>query len=403
MFRFGSALSTEPDLRTAVAEATERTLAPLRGAPPDLALLFVSGRDSDELAEIASHADRELRAGVLLGCIGAGTIGESKEVEAEPGLALWAASLPGAQVEGFHLRFEEEKSSVDILPGSARDGTRGFLLLVDPTSYPADAVLRAMNDRMPGVPILGGVAGGEPGGGRLVLDGNVVSEGAVGVRLSGSIAIRPVVSQGCRPIGQAFVATKVDRNVILELGGRPALLRLQEMLKSASPEERVLASRALHVGLVVDEYRREHRRGDFLVRNLLGIDPKSGAIAINDLVRLGQTVQFQVRDAETADEDLRTLLAQEKQARGGQGPPGALLFSCNGRGTHLFGIADHDARVIQEVAGPAPLAGFFAAGEIGPIGPHNFLHGYTASLALFYEEEEEPERPPPSDESVRPG
>jgi len=399
MFRFGAALTTEVEARKAVALAVEKTLAPLAGATPDLAFLFVSGRDAEDLVSIAADADRELRAGVLLGCSAEGAIGESKEVESEPALALWAASLPGADVEGFHLGFDPEKEALDLPPGSAGDDTRAVLLLVDPYTYPADAMLRATNERMPGVPILGGVAGGRAGAGegRLVFDGQVVPGGAVGARLAGSIALRPVVSQGCRPIGQPFVATKVDRNVIQELGGRPALHRLQETLRAAAPAERELASRALHLGLVVDEYRRDHRRGDFLVRNLLGIDPKSGAIALNDFVRLGQTVQFQVRDAATADEDFRTLLAEEVRACGGRAPDGALLFSCNGRGTHLFGAADHDIGIVREVAGVTPLAGFFAAGEIGPIGPRNFLHGFTASLALFYEGS--PADRAPSDES----
>ncbi len=185
-----------------------------------------------------------------------------------------------------------------------------------------------------------------------------------------------MVSQGCRPIGKPFVVTRAQRNFVEELGGEPALGRLRELAERATDAERELLQRGLHVGLVVDEHKAEFGRGDFLVRNVLGADRETGAIAVGDQVGVGQTVQFHVRDAEAADEDLRELLR-------GVDARGALLFTCNGRGRHLFGTPDHDAGVVAQLLGPIPAAGAFCAGEIGPVGGRNFLHGFTASLALF--------------------
>jgi small ligand-binding sensory domain FIST len=190
-----------------------------------------------------------------------------------------------------------------------------------------------------------------------------------------------VVSQGCRPIGDPFVVTKAEHNVIHELGGSPALERLQAVIESLGSEERRMAHRALHLGVVIDEHRDRFDRGDFLVRNLIGADRESGSVAIGDRIEEGQTVQFHLRDARTASEDLNLLLTADQVKHGK--PLGALLFSCCGRGRGLFGRPHHDITMVRERAGEIPIAGFFAQGEIGPVGGSNFLHGYTASLALF--------------------
>jgi small ligand-binding sensory domain FIST len=206
----------------------------------------------------------------------------------------------------------------------------------------------------------------------------------VGVLLQGAVGLRSIVSQGCRPVGRPFVITRAAENVIQELGGRPALERLQQLWQELTPEERELFQQAPHLGLVMNEYQGEFRRGDFLVRNVLGFDRSSGALVITDRVRVGQTVQFHVRDAGAADEDLRALLRLDAGAHERR-PAGALVFSCNGRGTRLFPEPDHDARAVRAEAGAVPLAGFFAQGELGPVGGQNFLHGFTASVALFEE------------------
>jgi len=228
---------------------------------------------------------------------------------------------------------------------------------------------------------MGGMASGGTGSGetRLFLDDRVVDTGAVGVRMPG-IRIRALVSQGCRPIGNAYTVTRTERNVVHELGGRPPLERLQELVTTLSPRDRELVSRGLHVGRVIDEYKAEPERGDFLIRGVTGVDPQSGALAVADRIEVGETIQFHVRDAATADEDLRTLLEHEAEPAAG-----ALLFTCNGRGSRLFSSPDHDASLVSEKLGGLPLAGFNCAGEIGPVGGKNFLHGFTASIALFVE------------------
>ena len=261
-----------------------------------------------------------------------------------------------------------------------------FLLLADPFSTPVDEVLALMADRCPGATAIGGLAGGghDLGENRMLLDDEVYEGGLVGVAVSGPVRIRTVVSQGCRPIGERYVVTKAERNVIYELGGTPALDRLQAAFESLSEEERRIAHRALHVGVVIDEHHNRFERGDFLVRNLIGADRSSGSVAIGDVVREGQTVQFHVRDARSASEDLNLLLAAE-QSRQARPTLGALVFSCCGRGQGLFGRPHHDVTAVRERVGDVPIAGFFAQGEIGPVGGSNFLHGYTASVALFSE------------------
>ena len=214
-----------------------------------------------------------------------------------------------------------------------------------------------------------------------MLDGRVYEDGAVAVLIDGPVAVRSVVSQGCRPIGRPMIVTKADGNLIRELGRRPVLEAVREMFAGLSEDDRDLVRAGLHVGRVINEYQEKFGRGDFLVRNVIGSD-EEGGLAVTDFVRVGQTIQFQVRDADTADEDLRALL--EDQQRGAP-PAGALLFTCNGRGTRMFPGPNHDAALLREVLGPIPVAGFFAMGEIGPIGGQNFVHGFTASVALFEE------------------
>jgi small ligand-binding sensory domain FIST len=217
---------------------------------------------------------------------------------------------------------------------------------------------------------------------RLFRDGRVLSAGAVGVHLPNA-EVHPLVAQGCRPIGDAYIITRADGNVIHELGGRPPLVRLREMAAALPGRDQELLAQGLQLGVVIDEYRAEPGQGDFLIRGVVGADPDSGAIAVGDQIQVGQTVQFHVRDAESADEDLRRALEREAKALGGRRPAGALLFTCNGRGSRLFAEPDHDAGLIAATLGDIPLAGFFCAGELGPVGGQNFLHTFTASIALF--------------------
>jgi small ligand-binding sensory domain FIST len=251
-------------------------------------------------------------------------------------------------------------------------------MLGDPYSFPVGDFLDVCNARLPGVTVIGGMASAadRAGANRLSIDDRVLDEGAVAILFSEDVPVRAVVSQGCRPIGTPLTVTKADRNLVYELAGQPAMSRLQDLVEAATEAERDLMRNGLHLGVVVDEHKLDFARGDFLVRNVLGADRSNGAIAIGDRVDVGTTVQFQVRDAASADDDLRALLTGERG-------DAALLFTCNGRGRRFFLEPDHDAALVEELLGPMPLAGAFCAGEIGPVGSRNFLHSFTASMAVF--------------------
>lgn len=340
----------------------------------------------DELAEILR---RELGTDCLLGCTGESIVAGGRELEGSPALSLWLAHLPETEVLPMHLEFQATPDggmfsgwheSLDVdWPASS-----SLLLLGEPYSFPADVLLARLNDDQPGVGVSGGMASGGWGVGqnRLILGGQSFDRGTVAVLLHGKTRVRTVVSQGCRPVGRPLVVTKVEQNVLLELGGKPALAQLQEIFGTLSAHEQGLFRHGLHVGQVINEYQEQFGRGDFLVRNVQGADPKSGAIAVGDYLRIGQTVQFHVRDAGTADEDLDAML-RASLSNGSSNCLAALLFTCNGRGTRLFDAPDHDAGVLARHHPGLPVAGFFAQGEIGPVGGKNFLHGFTASIALF--------------------
>jgi small ligand-binding sensory domain FIST len=307
-------------------------------------------------------------------------IGGAHEAEDEPALAVWAARLGGSVTPvGLDMVATPDGPAVRGWPDGG-DDAHTLLLLADPFSFPVEAFLHRLAEDRPGLQVIGGMASASPGpgGNRLVLDDDVRVDGAVGVLLGGAPVVRAVVSQGCRPIGSAYIVTDADdgTGVVRGLGGKPAIARLAEVAQALPEEDRQLLARGLHVGLVVDEHRAEFGRGDFLVRNVLGASREDGSIRVGSPVGVGQTLQFQVRDALSADEDLRLVLT-------GVEARGALLFTCTGRGVRLFGEPDHDAGLVEELLGPLPVAGAFCAGELGPVGGYNHVHGFTASLALF--------------------
>ena len=238
-------------------------------------------------------------------------------------------------------------------------------------------------------PPLGGLASGDQREQRtqVYLNGDVYEEGGVALSVGGQVALQSVISQGCMPIGETWTITRAEGNVIHEIGNQPAYEVLVETFESLSDTEKEKARDNLFVGLVVNEYLEEFHRGDFLVRNLIGVDPDNGAIAIGALPRAGQTLQFQRRDARAAGEDMDELLHRASRSLEEDTIFGGCLCCCNGRGKNLFGAADHDSGLVQHHFGDMGLSGFFCNGEIGPIGETNFLHGYTASLALFVKQE----------------
>ena len=383
---FAAHHSTSADLAEALNSIAESLRNGLDGAVPDLTLCFVSHAHAAHFAELASRLRELTGSRVLLGCTGETVIGGSEEIESGPAVSVWSASLPGVEIVPFHAEFTRTPDGIVCagIPPQDKGAASAIFCLGEPFSTAPPSLIDLLADEYPGVPLLGGMASGarSPGANRLFYESEMLDRGAVGAILYGGPRIRSVVSQGCRPIGTPFVVTKAERNVIQALGGHPPLLRLQEMLPTLPERDQALVRRGLHVGLVMNEYQEKFERGDFLISNVIGADGDSGAIAIGNQVRVGQTIQFHVRDAQTADEDLVHLLQEAAAAQTGR-PRGALLFSCNGRGTRLFPQPHHDAAAIQRILGPLPLAGLFAQGELGPVGGRNYIHGYTASVALF--------------------
>jgi small ligand-binding sensory domain FIST len=375
---FASALSTHPVPAIATGEVAGQVLERL-GPHPDLAVVFVTRPHVGALEDAAAAIRKVLSPTLLLGCAAESVVGQGIEVEEAPAVSLWAGVT--GQVAPVRLWTEagEEGPQVAGWPTTLPFEPQGLVLLADPYTFPVETLFKGLGERHPDLPILGGMASAAQGAGgnRLALDDRVYSVGAVGALIGPGAQLSTVVSQGCRPIGRPLVVTRSERNVIYELAGEPALERLMEMVRDGMPERDIrLINQGLHMGLVIDEHQVEFGRGDFLVRNVLGADQSNGAIAVGDVVDVGTTVQFHVRDADSADEDLRELLTPEDAN-------GALLFTCNGRGTRLFPAPNHDADVVGDLLHDPPLAGFFAAGELGPVGGRNFVHGFTASLALF--------------------
>lgn len=380
-------------LTASVREAFGRTA-------PDLVCLFFSPHYANASRELVETLHRELAPRVMVGCMGDGVIGPVEEYENTSVVSLWAARLPEVRMVPFHLTFHEKEtqsSGPGSQPGLGFEGwpqeleslsdRPTFLVFADPFSTPIEDVFETMEERCPGAPAIGGVASGgtDLGENRMVFNGGIEREGLVGVALWGPVWIRTLVSQGCQPIGERYVVTKAERNIMYELGGVPTLERLQETLERLGPERGKQVAMAVQVGVAFDEQREQFDRGDFLIRGLLGADQRSGGVAISDIVKEGQTIQFHVRDPRAASEDFNLLLAQDRLDFPNSPFKGALLFSCNGRGRRFFGEPNHDITALQRQAEGIPVAGFFAAGEIGPVGGKNFIHGYTASAALFAE------------------
>ena len=390
---FASALSRETQTDAAIEETLAAMTQQTAAHPTHLGFVFASPHHLKALADCLPTVQERLAAPVLIGCTGGGVIGAQHEVEGRPAFAVLAASMPGVTITPFHIEQAEVEESWPATYWQRRmeasvDDEPAFILLPDPFSIDPQKLLEQLNETFPQRPIVGGLASGGQSGSTcaLFLNGEIV-HGAVGVSLTGNFTLRTVVSQGCKPIGQPQVITRCEGHIIYELGGRKALEVIQETVGELSPEDQRLARTALLMGRVIDEYNESFARGDFLIRTFMGADPQSGAIAVGDSFRVGQTVQLHVRDAATAREDLHVLmdtLAPELTQRPAQG---ALLFSCNGRGEHLYGESDHDSRVVTETTGTVPIAGFFCNGEIGPIGNTNFLHGFTASIGIFQDKD----------------
>jgi small ligand-binding sensory domain FIST len=355
-----------------------------------LGLVFMSPRFFPHAKQVLDILRVHARIPLLAGCSSQGLIVEEHELEKNAGLTLGLYTLPGAELKAFHFTQTEVEEANGpgywhMETGVEPAETNGWLTFVDPFHLDTETWLRTWNEAYAPLPVLGGLASGDANDQRtqVYLNGDVFEEGGVAISVGGDVRLAGVISQGCTPIGETWTLTKVEQYVIHEIGNRPAYEVLAETVGALTPEEQRKARGNLFIGLVVNEYLDDFHRGDFLIRNLIGADPRTGSIAVSALPRTGQTVQFQRRDADAANEDMNELLGRAKRQLAHTTVYGGCLCSCNGRGRGLFGEPDHDARMVQQRLGPLGLAGFFCNGEIGPIGEKNFLHGFTASLALF--------------------
>jgi small ligand-binding sensory domain FIST len=375
--RFAAAVSDAE----AWGRAADAVVAELRrgldGAPPDLLCLFASAHHEAAWLELAERMRRELPGALLLGCSARSVLGAGRELEERPGLAALAAALPGVRLHPFQLG----PGALPALPGP--DDSHA-LLLVDPFRADLEAWIPALDARFPRGRIVGGIASGaqQPGGNVLFLGERTARAGAVGVALSGDVAVETVVAQGCRPVGPPLFVTGARENVLYELDGQRPLDVLQRIFAAASPAEQRLFAGSLFLGIELTAEQSRFESGDFLIRNLVGSDPNTGALHVAALLEGHRVVQFHVRDGAAAAEDLERRLARSGAAAA-KDAAGALLFSCLGRGEGLFGEPDHDSSAFARALGPVPLAGFFCNGELGPIEGRTFLHGYTSSFGIF--------------------
>ena len=355
-----------------------------------LGLVFMAPRFFPHARQVLEILRVHARVPLLAGCSSQALIVGEQEVEDNPGLTLALYSLPKAELRAYHFTQEQVeeandagfwRSATSVEPGQ----TNGWLAFIDPFHLDSESWLRTWNESYAPLPVLGGLASGDFSEQltQVYLNGDVFETGGVAISFGGDVKLAGVTSQGCTPIGETWTLTKVEQNIIHQIGNRPAYEVLAETFNALSPEEQKAARGNLFIGLVVNEYLDEFHRGDFLIRNVLGADPRSGCIAVGAMPRQGQTIQFQRRSASAATEDMNELLTRAKKQLGEADIYGGCLCCCNGRGRGLFGQPNHDAQLVQQRLGPLGLAGFFCNGEIGPVGEKNFLHGYTASLALF--------------------
>lgn len=385
--RFFSVISDEESSDAAATQVMREAQDGL-SAGIDLAFVFFTAHHREAAERMVERLWLELDPQCLIGCSAEGVIGGDREIERSPGISLLVASAPGVRLHPFHVAGEDAWR--DLLSDGqalrerfgAGDETRALIAFGDPFTTPIAQLFRSLDEELPGLPMIGGMASGarRPGENVLLRNDEAYDQGMVGVSFSGSVEVETIVSQGCRPIGKPMVVTRSHENVIDQLGGKPPLQALREMIDQMPEHDQELLQNGLMMGQAISEYREHFGRGDFLVRNVIDIQEDSGAIALADYVKTGQTVQFHVRDARTADEDLSMMLEPQQMAAP---PAGGLLFSCNGRGLNMFDEPCHDIGLAQKAMPKTPVAGFFAAGEIGPIGGKNFIHGHTASFALF--------------------
>lgn len=389
--KWSSAVADHSTTDDALDEVCAAVRSALGGASPHLLVLFASPHHEAAFADMPARLAREFPGAHLLGCSAGGVIGGAREIEHRPGLSLTAASLPDVRVAPFHIGRTELPSADDGLDvwesaiGASAAEDPHFVLLPDPFSFDSEQLLSALDAHFPAATKIGGLASGgrAPGSNALWLDGETYRSGLVGVALSGNVTVDSIVAQGCRPIGVPMFVTRCRQNLLLDVDGRPVMEVLMELFQALPRRDQELLRHSLFLGVVMRADQQEYRHGDFLIRNIMGQERESKGLVVGALLHDGQVVQFHLRDAETSHDDLAAMLDRYQHAGAAATPAGALLFSCLGRGAHLYGRADHDTELFTQRLGTRALGGFFCNGEIGPVAGTTFLHGYTSSFGLF--------------------
>ena len=389
--KWASAISEQTPLASAVDECVANLRGQLNGLDADLAVVFVSSHYRDEQDSLPKMLQEKLGYRAILGCSGGGIIGNGQEVEQRPAVSITAANLPDVSIVEFHLE-GDKLPDLDAGPDSweetvnvSRAEDPQFVLLADPFSFPVQNLLMGLDFAFQSSAKIGGLASGgqQPGQNALFLGSEVHHAGAVGVALHGNISVDTVVAQGCRPVGAPMRITESRRNLLVELDGQPPMAVLRELFQKSGERDRSLMRNSLFLGVVMDEFIEQPQQGDFLIRNVVGMDERSGALAIGEILKEGQLVQFHLRDAETSADDLTAVLERFAGENRENLVEGALLFSCLGRGQYLYGRPNHDTEIFHSKVGSVPLGGFFCNGEIGPVSGTTFLHGYTSSFGIF--------------------
>jgi small ligand-binding sensory domain FIST len=389
--KWAASLGEGVSIKENIDKCVQDIQSQLQGTPPHLVFFFVAPHFRREYEEAARILHEQIPCEVMLGCSAGGLIGGGREVEHRAGVSVVAAHLPGVRLHPFALKDSDIRDMdtsptiwEDLLQVAAKDSPH-FVLLADPFTFRAEDFLMGIDFAYPTAIKVGGLASGasRPGENRLFLNGEIHTEGLVGVGLTGNITVESMVAQGCRPIGTPFLVTRAEHNILFELDYKPAVFVLQELLSTLDERDRTLAHQSLFLGLVMDPMKENVSPGDFLIRNLIGVINEQNALAVGAILSEGQWAQFHVRDARTSAEDLESHLSNYIGQMKGDPVKGALLFSCLGRGVHLYGEADHDTRVFHQHFGDLPMGGFFCNGEIGPVNGVTHLHGYTSSFGLF--------------------
>jgi small ligand-binding sensory domain FIST len=391
--KWASSISRADSVELAVGHAAVSIAQEMGDLSPDLAMAFVSPGLAGDVASLIRKLEEQFPSAYIIGCTAGGVIGGGEEEEHVPALSLTCANLPGVDVIPIYTDGLDLPDG-DAPPQAWRDclGIREgidphFVIMADPFSPWVNDFIEGLDYVWPDSVKVGGIASGgkKCGENALFTETQVHHKGVVAVALSGNIAVSTAVAQGCRPIGEALRITDCETNVLMEVEGERPLHYLQRLSATLSEEDRELMSNSLFVGIDTDPFPDEEciGPGDYIIRNLIGIDKNVGALVVNENLHVGRTVQFHVRDKVASAEDLKDTLSRCIGQPDYTQPEGALLFSCMGRGEQLYGVGGHDSGRFRETVGEVPLGGFFCNGEIGPVGGTTYIHGYTSAFGLF--------------------